>query len=308
MSLPKPILVTGSHRSGSTWVGRMIAEAPSVCYIHEPFNVSDPPSRGVCNAEFKYWFTYITSENESNFYRAFRNTLELKFDLIGALQSVKSLHNFRSLFPNYLDFLRHRIRGSRVLLKDPLAFFSSEWLAEKFDMAIIVVIRHPAAFVSSVKKLNWSHPFSHFLGQPLLLNNFLAPFEAEIKEYAAKEHEIIDQAILLWNLIHYTVTQFQHHHPDWTFIRHEDLSRNPIHGFQSLFSRLQLEFTENVRDVIVQHTASFNPSDSEEAYSLKRNSNLNRWNWKNRLSQSEIEKIRSKVEFVSKAFYSDEDW
>ena len=32
----KPILVTGSHRSGSTWVGKMLATSPSVNYIHEP--------------------------------------------------------------------------------------------------------------------------------------------------------------------------------------------------------------------------------------------------------------------------------
>ena len=176
MVLPKPILVTGSHRSGSTWVGRMIAEAPSVCYVHEPFNISYPPNRGVCNAEFKYWFTYINSENETNFNSAIKNTLELKFDFIGALQSVKSLEHVKRLYTNYWHFFRHRIQGSRVLLKDPLAFFSSEWLAEKFDMNIIIVIRHPAAFVSSVKQLNWPHPFSHFLRQPLLLKNILSAF------------------------------------------------------------------------------------------------------------------------------------
>ena len=37
----RPILVTGSHRSGTTWVGKTIALSPSVTYIGEPFN--DPP-------------------------------------------------------------------------------------------------------------------------------------------------------------------------------------------------------------------------------------------------------------------------
>ena len=33
-----PILVTGSHRSGTTWAGQMLATAPGIGYIHEPFN------------------------------------------------------------------------------------------------------------------------------------------------------------------------------------------------------------------------------------------------------------------------------
>ncbi|MCF8233846.1 MAG: hypothetical protein K9G67_15655 [Bacteroidales bacterium] len=35
----KEILVTGAHRSGTTWVGHVMREAPEVHYIHEPFNV-----------------------------------------------------------------------------------------------------------------------------------------------------------------------------------------------------------------------------------------------------------------------------
>src|SRR3954447_1155356 len=35
---PRPILVTGSHRCGSTWGGRMIASPPRVGYVGEPFN------------------------------------------------------------------------------------------------------------------------------------------------------------------------------------------------------------------------------------------------------------------------------
>ena len=36
----RPILVTGSHLSGTTWVGRMIAVSPCVAYLHEPFNLN----------------------------------------------------------------------------------------------------------------------------------------------------------------------------------------------------------------------------------------------------------------------------
>jgi hypothetical protein len=36
MVRPSPVLVTGIHRSGTTWVGKMLAAAPGVVYINEP--------------------------------------------------------------------------------------------------------------------------------------------------------------------------------------------------------------------------------------------------------------------------------
>ena len=35
---PKPILLTGSNRSGTTWTGKMIASSDEVFYVEEPFN------------------------------------------------------------------------------------------------------------------------------------------------------------------------------------------------------------------------------------------------------------------------------
>ena len=154
MTGKQPILVTGSHRSGTTWVGRMLAEAPSVFYIHEPFSVSDPPGRGICNVRFKHWFTYINSENETDYYKAIRNTVNLKYDVWGALKDVGSRNDFRNAYKEYRQFSTYRDQGARALLKDPIAVFSSAWLAERFKARVVILIRHPAAFVSSIMKLN----------------------------------------------------------------------------------------------------------------------------------------------------------
>jgi hypothetical protein len=187
--------------------------------------------------------------------------------------------------------------------------FSTEWLASTFDMDVIVLIRHPAAFTSSLKRLNWTHPFSHFLEQPLLMRDHLSSFEAEIREYVDKEHDIIDQATLLWRLIYHMVIKYQNNHNDWIFIRHEDLSRDPLRGFQNLFNNLNLEFSEHVRETIKEYTNSTNPSEApEKGQSLKRDSKSNILNWKSRLTVSEIERIRTQVEDISSVFYSDKDW
>jgi len=304
----KPVLITGSHRSGTTWVGRMIAQSPKVAYIHEPFSVSDAPGKGICNTKFKYWFTYVTDDNDKKYYQPVKDTLTFKYNVIAALKTVRNVSMVKQLWQEYRQFARYRHAGSIPLLKDPIAFFSAEWLQKKFAMNIIVLIRHPAAFVSSIKKLNWSHPFSHFLAQDLLMKNILFPFREEIAHYADSQPSIIDQGILLWRIIHHTILRYQQQHTDWLFMRHEDLSREPLAHFAKIFQYINLDMTAEVIKRIEEYSGTENPPDTDFAYTLKRNSQLNIWNWKKRLTPSEIVYIRNHVEEVSKYFYSDADW
>lgn len=290
----------------------MLAETPSLFYIHEPFSVTDAPSRGVCNTEFKHWFTYITRENEINFYKPIRNMIHLKYDLAGGLRTHRSKEGLRELQREYLSFREHRQKRAQVLLKDPMAFFSAEWLAQRFDMNVVIVIRHPAAFVSSIKKLGWQHPFSHFLEQPALMRDRLHCFAEDIRKYAAQEHDLIDQAILLWKMIHYAMIQYRDVHKNWIFVRHEDVSLSPVEAFRKLYNQLGLEFTQEIQKVIESYSAPTNPSESDAPVGseeiLMRNSFSNIWTWKKRLSLEEIERIRRAVEDISCAFYSGDDW
>lgn len=309
MTSIKSILVTGSHRSGSTWVGKMISTSPSIVYIHEPFNlVGCRP--GICGARFVHWFTYITHENETIFYKHFRNTIEFRYNLIEELKAIKTRGDIKRILKEYVRFSTYRFRNITPLIKDPIAIFSTEWLAKTFKMDVLVLIRHPAAFVSSLKRLNWTHPFSHFLEQPLLMRDHLYPFESEITEYANQEHDIIDQASLLWRIIYYVVSEYRKSHKDWVFLRHEDISRDPLRHFQDLFATFNLDFSPHVAAVIQEYTDSSNPSEAPASSSTlcRRDSKANIWNWKHRLTESEISRIRESVEDVSQEFYSDGDW
>src|SRR5947209_3701161 len=96
MNVRKPILVTGSHRSGTTWVGKMLAATPSVGYIHEPFNLTHRP--GICTAKFPYWFTYINEENESLYLEPLKNTLEFRFDIGAELPAIQSFRHLNRRF------------------------------------------------------------------------------------------------------------------------------------------------------------------------------------------------------------------
>jgi len=303
----KPILITGSHRSGSTWVGNMIAKSPDVGYIHEPFNVRHRP--GLCSANWEYWFQYICEENESRYFDHISEMLNFTYHPIRQLFAIRNRRDPIHFVRDFKNFILYRIKKVRPLLKDPIAFFSAEWLEEKFYADVIVLIRHPAAFAGSLKKMNWSFNFLNFLNQPLLMRDHLYPFESEIRKFTEKDYEIIDQAILLWNIIHYMVLKYRDKHPEWIFIRHEDISFDPINEFSSIFQKLKLHWSTDIQKEIEKYSSSNNPREQHNDNEFfKRNSKLNIWNWKHRLTESEIFKIRTQTQDISKNFYSEEDW
>jgi len=118
----------------------------------------------------------------------------------------------------------------------------------------------------------------------------------------------MDQAILLWNLIHHQILRFREEHPDWEFLRHEDLSREPVERFRALYDRFGLSWTDDVRRTVEEHSGVGNPEETMDAASHKRDSLRAMTAWKDRLTPEEIDRIRTGTEAVAAAFYTDVDW
>jgi hypothetical protein len=286
----------------------MIAASDAVGYIHEPFNIDRGP--GICRTRFPYWFTYIRPGTDGDTADDFRRLLGFRYNYLAQARSVRSRRDLRVLIRDGGRFSRYRMRHARPLLKDPMALFSAEWIAETFDAQVVVVVRHPAAFASSIKLDGWAHPFSHFLDQPALMEDHLQRFKEEIQAFAAEERDILDQAALLWRLIHSTIADYRTRHPEWLVVRHEDLSRDPIPGFGALFQALDLSYTEEVQEAILQSTSRSNPVDRDVngRQFLSRDSRANVDNWRRRLTPDEIGRVRARVADVSPLFYGDDEW
>jgi hypothetical protein len=178
----KPILVTGSHRSGTTWTGRILSTAPHVGYIHEPFNLDI--KHGVISFPVKYKHQYIGEENSEDYGSVFSGIIRYKYPLHDNIVNIRTIRNIAAIIRDQSLFILHKLNNDRPLIKDPIAFFSAEWLFKTFNMSILVLIRHPAAFCSSIKIKNWKFDFTNFLNQPLLMEKYLHPFEVKIRKYA----------------------------------------------------------------------------------------------------------------------------
>lgn len=304
MTSNKPILVTGAPRSGTTWVGRIIGHAPFIRYVHEPFNISNRPC--YCGIKFDYWFHYLSPENTQYFHSHLKHTIFPAFSRAGLVNSITQASQSKRIRP-LVAYLQSYL-FYRVVVKDPIAVFSAKTLADLFDMNILIVIRHPAAVVSSYKRLNWGQSFSHFLKQSELMEDHLAPFRAEIEDFARNNHDIVDQAALLWKLIHSMIIRYRETQPDWVVVRYEDLASDPIDVYRKMFSQLNLPFSGSMPRMIQAYDLDTRPTDTTRPYAIKQHRDQVVSEWKQHLTAAEIKRIRARVEDVSSVFFIDREW
>jgi hypothetical protein len=301
------ILVTGSHRSGTGWVGQVLAASPRrVGYIWEPFSILHRP--GTCVARFEHWFPYVCDENEAQVRGPVADMLAWRYAYGAELRAVRSPKDAARMVRDAARFARNRRAGALPLLKDPIAVFSAEWLADRFAARPVLLVRHPAAFAASIKRLDLRHPFGHFLAQPLMMRDWLSSYAAQLERYAAEEQDLVDQAILLWNVIHHAIAAYRTRYPEWTLVRLEDLSRRPLDEFHAIFDRLSLPYDTGVDRLIVATSDASNPVEARTADSIRRDSAAHVWNWKRRLSNEEIERVRTGTATIADRFYGPEDW
>lgn len=284
------ILVTGAHRTGTTWVGKMLA-GNRYAYISEPLNCHH--RRGVFSKRVVYWYQYITHDNQDDFLPAYRDLLRLRYHLWTELRSLRSHKDFGRMLRDLSIFARGKISRQPVLIKDPFAVFSLPWFIKRLNFRVVVTIRHPAAFASSLKRLNWPFNFGNLLMQPLLMEDHLEPYRAEMQ--AIREYDYIGQGALLWRLIYTTVEKYQADYPEIVVARHEDLSRDPLEQYRALYADLGLPFTPEVARRIEKSSSSENPEElaRDKTHSVRLNSRANLYAWKKRLSTEEIERVQT---------------
>ena len=303
-----PILVTGAHRSGTTWVGKMLAASPKVGYISEPLNIWHRP--GVLRAPVKHWYTYICEENEDQFLLALMETIRFRYHMLAEIYSLRSVKDFLRMGRDARTFLTGWVRKQRPLLKDPFAVFSAPWFSERLGCAVVITVRHPAAFTSSLMRLSWHFDLKHLLDQPLLMRDWLEPFRGEMETVLQRPDNLIEQSCLLWKMIYTVVGEYKSQEPEFQIVRHEDLSLNPRGEFEKLCSALEIHASPAMIETILKSSSPHNPKEvsKKSIYSVQVDSRANLNNWKRRLKPEEIDRIRNLTSDVAALYYSDEDW
>jgi hypothetical protein len=294
-------------------VGKMLTASNQAAYISEPLNRLHRP--GVLRVPVNHWYPYIRQENENEYLTAFLQTLAYRYHYDAELRSLRSFKDFQRMGRDGWIFLQGKVRRQRPLLKDPFAVFSIPWFIQRFGCQVVVTIRHPAAFASSLKRLDWPFQFEDLLNQPLFMRDWGEPFRQDIEQLLAEEQkesqpDIIAQGSLLWRIVYAVVGEYKLRFPGLQIVRHEDLSLDPVSGYRALYDGLGLKFSITAQKKILESSSSDNPQEisSKTAFAVNVNSRANLNNWKRRLSPDEIERIRALTEDLVAEYYPDLTW
>ena len=269
----------------------MLCQSRELVYVHEPFNPGVWPS----------WFPdplpyrnlYVCADNEAGYLGAVQNILERRTPKRGVLRD-------RHGPADVVKFVRHagarelgRWRKGATLLKDPIAVFSAPWLADRFDLDVIVMIRQPVAYAGSIVRLRWAFDFNNWRDQPLLMRDFLAPFEREISAMADDPGDLVDQANLKWNAVYHATDVMRATHPNWMFVNYEELASEPMAGYRKMYEQLGLRFDARVARQIERYSSDENVKDvpSTDKGTLRRDSRAALDTWRHRLSEDDVRRV-----------------
>jgi hypothetical protein len=287
----KPILITGSHRSGSTWLASMLSLSKNSLMAHEPFNIQSWAY--ALDGLAKYWFTYAPALPQDAALEAYSKVIE---------QRTRKIF-LKNQPQHWIPPLRHQ----RLIIKDPIAALSSDWIAKNFDLEVIVLVRHPAAFAASLKRLGWWHPLEHFLKQTTLMQKHLQPYRAEI---ASKPQDIVEQAAIIWKCLYSVLLTYLDSHPNWLVSKHEVLSSNPVAELRALYETLGLQWSATVEENVLRYTRCGNSVDAPKGtvHHLRRDSVANIARWKETLTAEEIARVYELTRPICSSYYQNEDW
>jgi hypothetical protein len=302
----RPILVTGMPRSGTTWVGRVLCAGDGAGYLNEPFNLATSP--GTIRVPVDHWFPYVTEENEGEIVGALEPLLRFEYPLGRELRRCRTYVDLLQALKMWRSFVRSR--GRRPLVKEPHAVFSAEWFARRLGSDVIVTVRHPAAVVSSWKRLDWSFDFAHLLRQPALVRELLGPFCSDMEQALEPSQHLVDRVALLWHVIYRTVADYRERFPAFHVVRQEDLSRKPVEGYGALYEALGLPLTREVEKAIAAMSGAANPKEPsvEQPHETHLDSRATLTRWKRRLSDDEADRIRNVTEETAALFYGSDEW
>jgi hypothetical protein len=312
---PGPIVVTGMARSGTSWVGKLLQASGDLTYINEPLNPDHPPGRspGVLNASVERHYQYISEQNEDGWLAAFNETLRLRYHIGAELRQNRSPYDLARMARYASSFLAGRLRGRRALLDDPYALLASEWLADRLDCRVVVIVRDPAAMVASWRRLGWTTDLGELLHQPALMRDWLEPFRGEMEAMAATPGDLVGRVAVLWRLLYLVAAEYEQRCPAIRIVRYEDLAADPVSSFAGLYAALGLRFGDRAEGEVVRSTTG-SAQRTAHKWSLSRSglsktgfrpmdSRANLVAWKRQLGADEVARIRTLTAGVADRWY-----
>jgi len=214
------VFLAGSGRSGTTWLSGIVNHSNDYRLVFEPFH---PDRVSICR----------------NFRRKqYLRPSDAREEYTGPARAILS----GRLRSSWTDRFNRKVVARRRLIKDIRANLLLGWMRENFpDLPIVLLLRHPCAVATSRLALGWGDHLSETMQQEELVEDFLLPFEAEIK--AARGP--FERHLFSWCIENYVpLRQFGPGEIQLSF--YENLLAHPEDEFERLFAFLNQSFDYRV--------------------------------------------------------------
>lgn len=164
--------LSGSGRSGTTWLGQVLAANPGSAFLYEPLHswfASFPEdlSPAITDASDRPYIR-VGSSNPS-WTRYIARVLEGRgFTRRTLLSGVPARQRPRAIW--------RALAGNRLVIKEIRSNLMLDWLTSTFGVRVILITRHPCAVVASQAARNWGtkrNVLDSFFSQPEFVEDHL---------------------------------------------------------------------------------------------------------------------------------------
>lgn len=300
----KPVLITGCPRSGTTFCGKILSRSSDIFEVYEPFN-----SAFTYNFSLPQNFYKLTESNADPYKGHLEKVLELssltkrigklpggcvdyiRFKNTEVTVRIDRLLALKKFSQEQASFWTPK----RVVLKDPLAFFSAEWMHLEFDFDVVVLVRNPGGVISSFLKLGWEPETKFIANHDLPIS--VGVLDKEIQAWKNNPADIVGSLILQWKIFTRATLDYKKLYPNWTFVLHDELCLQPQAVFSKIFESLSLPFGNGVQRHIQNDTSSSNNVDptKHDQHMLKRSSVDLIESWRGRLEPGIVARIEDET-------------
>ena len=260
MSRPT-VLVAGLPRSGTTWVGEVLGHTAGARYLHEPDNHLVRPDAWWAKRRLGSYPEIRPGTDGDDYDRLWSQAFAggPRPSLVYAGAKILQRAGATRLSGRLAGRQRSWPASGPLVVKSVHCVRSLEWIADRFDPAVVVVERHPFGVISSWRKLGWDD----FLDtDPGALRYSAAVLGVDPVPPGA---QWLERAAWHYGLLSSYLEQARLRHPEWLVVRHEVVCSDPEPAFQRLSARLGLQFTEGTARFLA---ASNRPGDGYSTHRL----------------------------------------
>lgn len=306
MKKTKTGVICGLHRSGTTYIGRILSLTSSTSVIHEPFN----PVWGLEYAPPTY--TYWRAEHASSCAEeVVRKALMFQGSFSKPVSNKYGWRKTRYKFfggKQHLQWTRLKLlkflhmAPKHIIWKDPFCTFMVDYLSRISNMRIVCMIRHPCAHYYSVSKQNWHFDISNLTRQKKLLTDYGMGISEHLWEKAKGDN--LTSIALLWKIMIRMLTSLSKQDNNILLVRHEDLCTKPEVELGYICNCLGISFTPRMRKYInrTSHGSSAEALDGK-VHDFVRDSKALVDVWKNNLPKRKQEILLHIIGEDIKQFY-----